>query len=255
MGGPKCASPYATPQRIGAQQSVLLNNVLNAWSTAGYCNGTIIFTSPGETYTLSKAYSLYSWLVLDASGLPSKVTLRSASNVNHFLLRSIATGRTNANLTATNINFHKSVLRGTSANGGSVVVQTGAVATFRNCSFLDNMAIGTGLTGNANGGAVNFQTNTRGRFEDCVFRNNTAWGSQGAYGGAVYILSPAVDIIFTRCIFTDNRATVRGGSQPRTAGGGAVYFTTALPSIRKVRESQAAPYEGETIISEGSLAT
>jgi hypothetical protein len=234
MGGPKCASPYTTPQRIGAQQSVLLNNVLNAWLTGGYCNGTIIFTSPGETYTLTKAYSLYSWLVLDASDLPSKVTLRSASNANHFLLRSISAGRTNANLTATNINFHRGAQRGNGPSGGSIIVQTGAVATFRNCSFIDNMAGGTGLTGNGNGGAVSFQTNSRGKFEDCVFRNNTAWGTQGAYGGAVYITSPAVDIIFTRCIFTDNRAIVRGLAQPKTAAGGAVYFTTASTSIRKV---------------------
>ncbi|MDA1008865.1 MAG: hypothetical protein O2800_07705 [Planctomycetota bacterium] len=81
--------------------------------------------------------------------------------------------------------------------GGAVLILSGSLPTFRNCSFLSNRC--------TFGGGVGYVNAASPTFLNCVFKGNTG----GGYGGG-FDMSTSVVATFTDCIFDGNSASRAG---------------------------------------------
>ena len=99
------------------------------------------------------------------------------------------------NINISNCNFTNNSVTGSFMAGGAVAnISTTAISNFKNCTFVNNIAMQQG------GGAIYISGNTSNcsekwtTFEDCTFKYNKSYYSTYDYGGAIYVASGPVSL-------------------------------------------------------------
>lgn len=116
------------------------------------------------------------------------------------------------------------VQNGVTRRGGAASLDAGVVSEWRNCVFFANSA--SAATGSSIGGAVHLWFFAgEASFIDCSFVDNVAVGGSGfGSGGAVFAATPAT---FEGCEFIGNRAPMSAGPSIQ-GGGGAIAASGAV---------------------------
>ncbi len=169
---------------------------INAFLAAVQQGGTFVLSNC-TTIVLTNTLTISKSVVLDAGA--NNVTI--AGN-DLFRLFTVLPGVTNFTLRGITLSG------GQDANGGSIYISSGAVATLTNCTFIGNSAVGTnGAAGRDGSGGGTMGSNGG---------NGTA-GVQ-ALGGAIYNLGSLT--IYNSSFFT-NRATGGNGGNGGAGGYGS----------------------------------
>lgn len=194
----------------------------NTKATALMRNGITVHLKGGETFTSPIAFSMESTIertVNFTGGCGGGATTFTTSSPSTFgnaaltaNLGSITfSGCTGGalSITAGKVNVNGCSFSGNSAtNGGAVAVRGSASSTddnlqvaFANCTFSENSATATDVTG---GGAVFVGADTAGGI---VSFNNCRFATDQASQGAAYYSQSAVAAFFNQCTFYHEKAT------------------------------------------------
>lgn len=100
--------------------------------------------------------------------------------------------------------------------GGAVYTNSGVIARFTDCTFIDN-------TSTTHGGAVGCSGSTN-YFTGCTFTGNTSTGAS-TNGGAIFLQNAGASAEIVDCVFTDNSATNYGGAVEQNNNVGEAFLT------------------------------
>lgn len=152
---------------------------------------------------LSQTYSLTKSVTLNATSLPTGITLLAPPDSRHFTVASSAV------LTASKVTFAGGRLRsigGSSAYGGSLHVSGSASGSFTSCTFRNNTAVSS--AGVAGGGAIYVTAGNSIAMVDCMVQDNVVVAGTEGRGGGV-LMSTVTSLTITRTTFLNNTVQVR----------------------------------------------
>jgi hypothetical protein len=210
-----------------------------------------------QGFTFENADSGESGVIeMDASGTITQCTFKNDTNLGG---NGAAIEMNDGTTTVTDCTFDQQ-------NGSGAISLSGANATITNCTFTNgngeigggggaiNMNTGTvtvsgstftGNTGGSNAGGVFYWRNGTLTVTDSTFTNNS-----GSYGGVILEGAQGIDspTTFTRCVFTGNSASIKGGVAALEGGssGTTNFIATDCLFIGNTAGSDGAAIDGNT---------
>jgi hypothetical protein len=182
-------------------------------------SGRVLFTSNGAVLGLSTSYTIASTITLDASALPTGVTLTAAPLSNHF---TVSQG---GNLTLSGITLRDGRRVSDSSAGtssGSIIITSGGLLTANRTTFHNNTVSCTDSAATCRGGAL-YITEGKAFLRSCTFSMNTVATRGVSRGGAIRSEGLASRLEISGCSFRNNAAV--GTRFTTGANGGAIDAT------------------------------
>lgn len=148
-------------------------------------------------------YALTKSVTLNATSLPTGITLLAPAGSRHFTVSSSAV------LTASKVTFAGGRILsvgGSNAYGGSLHLSGSASGSFTSCTFTNNTAVSPASA--AGGGAIYVTSGNSVAMIDCMVRENVVVAGTEGRGGGV-LLNTVASLTITRSKFVGNKVEVR----------------------------------------------